>query len=360
MRVLALADDTTGALEVGANLAAAGIETLVLASPALDQLPGAPGLVVDLHVRHVSADEAEAITERVARLALALDACVFLKTDSTLRGNIAAQFRALLRVWPHTPLVYVPAYPDMGRTVVGGMLYVYGRPLAETEFARDPLAPARESSILRVLEQPAETAGSAEELRRLLEAGRTGIIVCDAVSEEEVAGAAAIAARFPHLAAGPGGFARYWARAIGGGGGRACVFPAPSGPWLVVNGSTHAASRRQIDVARAAGLRWTVLAPPPGCSASPREVVARLAAETRRNVDACAPGVLIVFGGDTTFAILGELGVDRIQPAGELLPGIPLSSIEYRGRAIAMVTKAGGFGNDAVLLAIRERLREHK
>ncbi len=356
MRVLALADDTTGALEVGAHLASARIETLVL-MPTTRELPDVPGLVLDLQTRHRNASHAEAVTERAARAA-ALDTRVFLKTDSTLRGNIAAEFRALLRVWPDRPLVYVPAYPAMGRTVVGGVLYVHGRPLAATEFALDPLAPARESSIVRLLDQPATVAASAEELRRLLEAGETGIILCDGVSEEDVAAAATIAARFRHVAAGAGGFAKHWAHAIGGGT-YAFACRVPSGPWLVVNGSTHPASLRQIDVAKASGLQFDVLAPPPGYAGSPQQIVERLAAETRRAVDACAPGVLIVFGGDTTFAILGELGVDRIRPAGELLPGVPFSSMGYRGRSLALVTKAGSFGNDAVLLAIRERLKEH-
>ncbi len=358
MRVLALADDTTGALEVGAHLASAGIETLVLTPPTPDELPAVPGLVLDLQMRHTSASEAEAATERAAHTAQALDARVFLKTDSTLRGHIAAAFRALLRVWPNMPLIYVPAYPAMGRTVAGGVLYVHGRPLAETEFARDPLAPARESSILRLLDQPVQIAASPEELRCLLEADRTGIIVCDGLSEEDVAGAAAIAVRFPHVAAGAGGFAKHWARAIEGGTGGA-AHRTPPGSWLVVNGSTHPVSRRQMDVAKAAGLEFAALAPPVGYAGSPREIVTRLAAETRRAVDACSPGVLIVFGGDTTFAILGELGIERIRSDGELLPGVPLSWIEYRGRSIALVTKAGGFGNDAVLLAIRERLKEH-
>ena len=119
MQVLAIADDTTGALEVGAQFAADGVQSFVTARPRL--AGGSTALVVDTQSRHIKPGRA---ADRVVRIATAAVSAgirhVFKKTDSTLRGNISAEFQALLGVFPESVLVYVPAYPRMGRVVTGG------------------------------------------------------------------------------------------------------------------------------------------------------------------------------------------------------------------------------------------------
>ena len=109
MEVLALADDLTGALETGAKFAARGIETLVAAAGACRVL------AVNTESRHLAASEAAGL---VARAVAANPArLIYKKTDSTLRGNIGAELGALLEVHPDSPLIYVPAYPELGRVV---------------------------------------------------------------------------------------------------------------------------------------------------------------------------------------------------------------------------------------------------
>ena len=153
-RILALADDLTGALEVGARFAAAGVSCAVGFARQFDAVvrPDVTALVLDTETRHV--DDAEAYS-RIAALARAAREnhvrLLYKKTDSTLRGPIAGEFRALVEVWAGTPLLYVPAYPAMGRTVRGGVLYVEGVPVDRTSFARDLLDPVRESSIPAML-----------------------------------------------------------------------------------------------------------------------------------------------------------------------------------------------------------------
>ena len=70
-----------------------------------------------------------------------------------------------------------------------------------------------------------------------------------------------------------------------------------------------------------------------------------------------APGALIIFGGDTAGATLAALGCHIAYPAGELLPGVPLSRIEHRGQPLLLVTKAGGFGDETTLCRILDELR---
>src|SRR5215831_9753843 len=87
--ILALADDMTGALEVGAKFSAAGIRTLVSAKPVEPE--SAAALVYDTETRHRSPTAASREVRRfVLHTRLACPRLVYKKTDSTLRGNIAA------------------------------------------------------------------------------------------------------------------------------------------------------------------------------------------------------------------------------------------------------------------------------
>ena len=144
--ILGLADDLTGALEIGAKFAAAGIGVLVTTVPAVEPL--AEVLVVDTETRHREPAEAAAVVRALVLAGRRSGASlVYKKTDSTLRGNIGAELGALMEAWPGAPLLYAAAYPRLGRTVRGGVLRVDGVPVAETAFARDPLNPIHESNI---------------------------------------------------------------------------------------------------------------------------------------------------------------------------------------------------------------------
>src|SRR5204862_413137 len=54
---------------------------------------------------------------------------------------------------PDTRALVVPAFPDAGRTTVGGLHLVDGVPLAESFAADDPLTPVKSSRIHTVLRQ---------------------------------------------------------------------------------------------------------------------------------------------------------------------------------------------------------------
>lgn len=104
--VLALADDLTGALEVGAKFAGAGIASLVTTRLAV--VPG-DVLVIDTETRHLPAAEAWRRVFHIASSARA--SLVYKKTDSTLRGNIGAELEAVTVANPGALLHYAPAYP---------------------------------------------------------------------------------------------------------------------------------------------------------------------------------------------------------------------------------------------------------
>ena len=94
MCILALADDMTGALEVGAKFSAAGIRTIISTKPVFAN--SAHVVVLDTETRHASPEEAAAEVQRfVLEWGGGLPRLIYKKTDSTLRGNIPAELRAL-------------------------------------------------------------------------------------------------------------------------------------------------------------------------------------------------------------------------------------------------------------------------
>jgi uncharacterized protein YgbK (DUF1537 family) len=352
--ILSLADDATGAMEVGVQFAHAGLAARVWFG---DGLPGTgvPGcgaaLVLDTETRHLPAVKAY---ERVRGMAAGDWVHVFKKTDSTLRGNVAAEFKGLMEVFPDRPLVYAPAYPKLGRTVVGGTLFVDGRPLAESAFAGDPLNPARESSVAEVVREcgvPVEVVADAVELTAALRRdGTSRVLICDGSTDDDLAQVAAAlhASGRPCLAAGPGSFAGYWILPFSG---TARSLRPEVDRCVVVNGSLHPISRQQAEAAVALG--WPVLTTPCERMHDPLSVAAGLALEVRELLEHGDFDGLIVFGGDTLYAILRDLGIEMVEASDELLPGVPLTRAHWRGRDLALITKAGGFGQPDVLHRIR-------
>jgi uncharacterized protein YgbK (DUF1537 family) len=326
LEVLALADDLTGALETGAAFAACGLRAVV----ATAWREFEPVLVIDTESRHLPADEAarrvrEVLRGRAARL-------IYKKTDSTLRGNIAAELAAVRESYPGSTVLYAPAYPALGRTVRGGRLHVHGVPVHRTAFAQDPLEPVRESSA-------ASLAGEGVEVH-------DGETDCDLERSARVLRGGGI-----RVAAGPAAFAQAIARQTGAL--REIAWPRVA-RCLVVNGSLHEASAAQMRHARESGLDWTVFDETAiaGRGLTRAACVGRAVRDMleRSEFDAVA-----VFGGDTAFGILDALGRPALYPLGEVVPGVPVSEVEG-GRPRYLITKAGGFGPPEILSRIRERL----
>lgn len=372
MQALALADDTTGALEIGAQFARAGVRARVMLEAAGLQAEAgdSPAVVVDADTRHLGAEQAHRLIVRLAEEARRLAVPhIYLKTDSTLRGPIGAEFQALLEVWPERVLVWVPAYPALGRQVIEGRLLVEGRPLEATAFAQDPLEPARESSLRRLLERscgaPVRSARSAGRLGELLRTAPDGaVLVCDGREQADLEAAAEVlaAAARPALVAGTGGFAGPWVRRLPLARDSKPCRPAAR-RWLVVGGSLHPRSREQLERCewpRAAwpwqslpDSPWVLLVPPPFLGA-PLEAAARIGEAAAAACRRSGADGLVIFGGDTARAVLGALGERAVEPCGELLAGIPLSRLPATG--LWLVSKAGGFGPPEVLTLIRREL----
>ena len=335
-RVLAIADDLTGALEVGALFASAGMRSVVTtgAIGGLDD----PVIVIDTETRHSEPGEAEAIVESRAAGWRSL---VYKKTDSTLRGNIGPELRALYKLYGG-PIAYVPAYPEMGRTVVDGSVFVDGVPLAATAFARDSLNPVRDGRVRSLLGADCDC---------VVFDGRNTNDVIQAAQEILSSGAF-------RIVAGPGAIAGALAACLGT---PLIIDWPPVRSCLVVNGSRHEVSQRQIESALESlaiciddGAPWQLLHREIPPAADPIQVAAITGIEVNRLLAEREFDGLLVFGGDTAFGILKSLGLPLLRPVGEILPGVPVSSIE--GRREVLITKAGAFGMPDLAGQLRSKL----
>lgn len=145
-------------------------------------------------------------TARDAARAAGRDVTVVLRGDSTLRGHVFAEADA---VAPEAPVLFVPAFLDGGRFTEGGVHRLRtpdgAVPVAETEFARDPVFGYTSPDLAGWVREVgggrryAVTVPLAE-LRRdgpdavagaLLAAGPNSVVVPDCVTEADVLAIAA-------------------------------------------------------------------------------------------------------------------------------------------------------------------------
>ena len=261
-----IADDFTGGNDTGLQFHAAGLRTLVCIAPetAPRELAGTfDVLVLDTESRNC--DEAEAY-RRVAAACQDLTGrgLVYKKVDSTLRGNLRTELDAVMQSLGFDRCLMAPAFPDAGRTTVGGYHLVHGVPLERTEAARDPAHPVRASFVPDLLRGPSDdiavvglryvTQGPetlAREIARLC----ARILVLDAASSDDLRIIAATAAgmRPPPLLCGSAGLAAHVPSEFGierpATRARAAI-PSDDHPVLAIVGSLSEVVRTQVRVAR--------------------------------------------------------------------------------------------------------------
>ena len=112
--------------------------------------------------------------------------------------------------------------------------------------------------------------------------------------------------------------------------------------------------RRPTGSARPAERRAQLvrLVPADGRPFDPRAAGARFAEGIAQLVKAGGVRTLLGCGGETADAILGALGQGVLAIDGEVLPGIPVSSILLGERRLQLVTKSGGFGGEDALVSV--------
>jgi D-threonate/D-erythronate kinase len=399
MRLGIVADDLTGACDTALQFHSAGHLARVALRNSLPLPQAEAVLACDSDSRDCAPPEAYARTRSAVEQLHALGLHqIYKKVDSTLRGNIGSELDALLDASDAPAVVLAPSFPQAGRLVRGGQLYVHGIPLDDTPFAA--ALPLRSSSVAAIVGARAsaqvahlvanEFLGHDELLyQKLTRLASTGarIIGVDACSDDELRSIARVAHyQLGWPLAGSAGLAAALAAERPG---SAAPHPAPRahGPVVVLIGSRspvaaaqlahlrqqpqvqavlvdggallgkHRAAtiqhaREQLGVALQRGHDCVVASDPRAAAqtndpALARAVAAGLAAIMAPMANTL--GGLVATGGDTAAAALAQLGVGALELAGAVEAGVPIMQAVATMSGLPIVTKAGGFGDDATL-----------
>jgi uncharacterized protein YgbK (DUF1537 family) len=152
-----IADDFTGATDVASMLVREGMRTVQVIGVPAGAAPSADAVVVALKSRTVPA--AEAVAESLAALRWLQAAGarqIYFKYcstfDSTPAGNIGPVAEALLQALGAPVAIACPAFPENGRTVFRGHLFVGDQLLSDSGMRDHPLTPMTDSNLVRVLQ----------------------------------------------------------------------------------------------------------------------------------------------------------------------------------------------------------------
>ena len=142
-RYLIIADDFTGSNDTGVQMKRRGLPTNVM-------FAGHPiphddsSVVIDTESRGMTGEGAGVVTDAaVAKVDFSGFKYIIKKVDSTLRGNVAEEVKAVDRAFGSELVIFAPALPDLGRTTEGGVHRLNGVPICSTELAKDPKKPVK-------------------------------------------------------------------------------------------------------------------------------------------------------------------------------------------------------------------------
>jgi uncharacterized protein YgbK (DUF1537 family) len=404
MKLGCIADDFTGATDLANNLVRSGMRAVqTIGVPDGAPPADADAVVVALKSRTIPA--ADAVTQSLHALRWLREhgaQQIYFKYcstfDSTPAGNIGPVTEALMEALDCDFTIATPAFPDNGRTVFKGHLFVGDALLQESGMQHHPLTPMTDANLVRVLQAQCQrkvglidyrvvARGEAAIRERIatLRAQGVGIAIVDAVSNDDLLRMAPALCDLPLLTAGSGvaiGLPANWGLSASD---RAAQLPPARGTRAVVSGSCSLATNRQVmhfiqsgrpalaidplriaagvDVATEA-LAWaeTRLADGPLLVYSTAEANAVKSVQGRLGVDEAGAmvertiatiarglvergvGQLLVAGGETSGACVQALGITQLQIGTQIDPGVPWCHAADPGLHVAL--KSGNFGSD--------------
>ncbi|WP_454684981.1 3-oxo-tetronate kinase [Ancylobacter moscoviensis] len=415
----AIADDYTGASDLANTWRKSGLRTVQTIGVPADKeaFGGIDAIVVSLKIR--SAPVAEAVSGALAAEALLREIGVrhvmykICSTfDSTDDGNIGQVTDALMERAGQGWVFVTPAFPETGRTVYKGNLFVNDVPLNESSLRHHPLNPMRDANLARILAKQSERPVRILDVQTVaagLGACREKIqsfsdirpsIIADAIDDAhlDVLGRLAFETAVSTGASGLGhGLARAALEACRSEDGATSGFQPVGGRAAAIAGSCSARTLEQIAVAE---KRMPVLRLDPECIVAGSGAVDEALAFARRHLEAgpvliaasasseavaalqqkygrmetghaiervlatIALGLvnegvrrLVVAGGETSGAVVDMLGIRSFEVGEELAPGVPmLRTFGQPGGDLAMALKSGNFGGPDFLPEALSRL----
>lgn len=407
----AIADDFTGATDLAGMLRNGGMRTVqLIGAPRGDTAPeGVDAIVIALKSR--TTPSGVAIADSLGALAWLRRAGarqIFFKYcstfDSTAAGNIGPVAEALMEQLQTDFTVFCPAFPENGRTVYMGHLFLGDRLVSETGMRTHPLTPMTDPDLVRVLASQsrgpvglashAAVREGASALRAEFSRLRTQgvrLAVVDAISDGDlrtlaqavddlplITGGSGLALGIPDVLHAKGLLtpASLSENEVG--------FSAPKGFSAIVSGSCSTATLGQIEAFQASGgasreldplelaknpklvdeiVGWAadrlgdepimIHASAPAARVAlaqaslGKEAVAGMVegALGRIAAELVGKGVtrLVVAGGETSGAVTQALGVEALEIGPMIDPGVPWT-LSVGGKRLALALKSGNFG----------------
>jgi uncharacterized protein YgbK (DUF1537 family) len=405
-----IADDYTGASDLANTLTRCGlrtVQTIGVPSDDLD-LPEVDAVVVSLKSRSIEASQAVAKSRAAEKWLRGRGVShVLFKVcstfDSTDAGNIGPVMDALRADSGDAIVLVTPAFPETGRTVYQGNLFVGAVPLNESPLKDHPLNPMHDSNLVRVLARQSQTKIGLTDLAAIARgpdavrahladlAGQGfGAAIADAVfaRDLETIGAVAVEHR---VSVGASGIGLGLARALVASGrvkanATAAIAEKPvGGPAACLAGSCSQATLQQIAKAelampvlhldpekvvagkdesqRALGWARERLGKGPVLIASSSTPDQVSALQARHGRDAAGQAIeqamadiaeglvksgvrrLVVAGGETSGAVVDRLGIPGFLVGPEIAAGVPvLRAVGAREGDMLLALKSGNFG----------------
>jgi uncharacterized protein YgbK (DUF1537 family) len=405
-----IADDYTGASDLANTLTRCGLRTVqTIGVPSDDlALPEVDAVVVSLKSRSIEASLAVSRSRAAEKWLRGRGAShVLFKIcstfDSTDAGNIGPVMDALRADSGDAIVLVTPAFPETGRTVYQGNLFVGSVPLNESPLKDHPLNPMHDSNLARVLARQSTTKvglvdlayiarGSDAVRTRLADLARNGFgaAIADAVFDRdlETIGAVALDHRVSVGASGLGlGLARALvvSAKVKSNTPNAIADAAVGGPAACLAGSCSQATLQQIaraeavmpvlhldpeqvvagkeEARRALGWARERLKDGPiliASSSTPDQVAA---VQARHGRDAAGHAIeqamadiaeglvrsgvrrLVVAGGETSGAVVDRLEIPGFLVGAEIAAGVPvLRAVGASDGAMLLALKSGNFG----------------
>ncbi|MBF6029228.1 four-carbon acid sugar kinase family protein [Pseudomonas sp. P115] len=401
-----IADDFTGATDLANMLVRGGMRTVQsIGIPSREVAAGLDADAIVIALKSRTTPAAEAVEESLAALAwLREQGCeqIFFKYcstfDSTAAGNIGQVSEALLKALGSDFTLACPAFPENGRTIFRGHLFVQDQLLSESGMQHHPLTPMGDANLVRVLQSQTQlpvgllrydsVAAGVEATRNKiaeLRAQGVGIAIADALSDQDLYTLGSACADLPLLTGGSGlalGLPDNFRRA-----GKLRDFdvaslPVVGGGEVVLAGSASVATLGQVAAWREAGrpaLRIDPLAVAAGepvveqalafardsaqtvliyATSTPDEVkavqqqlgVERAGALVEDALGEIARGLrdsgvrrFVIAGGETSGAVVKALGVNLLQIGAQIDPGVP-ATVSSSAEPLALALKSGNFG----------------
>jgi uncharacterized protein YgbK (DUF1537 family) len=401
-----IADDFTGATDLANMLVRGGMRTVQsIGIPSAEVAAGLDADAIVIALKSRTTPAAEAVAESLAALEwLQARGCeqIFFKYcstfDSTAAGNIGQVSEALLDKLGSDFTLACPAFPENGRTIFRGHLFVQDLLLNESGMQHHPLTPMCDANLVRVLQSQTTrkvgllrydaVSGGVEAVHKRiaeLRAEGVGMAVADALSDADLYTLGNACAGLPLLTGGSGlalGLPENFRRA-----GKLRAFdvselPQVAGGEVVLAGSASVATNGQVAAWLEAGrpaYRIDPLALAAGkpvvdealafardaaqtvliyATSAPDEVkavqqqlgVERAGAIVEAALGAIASGLreagvrrFVVAGGETSGAVVQALGVQLLQIGAQIDPGVP-ATISSTAEPLALALKSGNFG----------------